>query len=88
MKKIVVSHETPFSLMEKSLEFNDMQYALPHLLESNKKYREFFFKCQNKLLSFRTLILTKNELNNLLLKLKRNLWIDQAHHHPIKNELG
>ena len=40
MKKIVVSHETPFSLMEKSLEFNDMQYALPHLLESNKKYRE------------------------------------------------
>lgn len=46
MKKIVVSHETPFSLLEKSLEFNDMQYALPHLLEDNKKYREFFFKCQ------------------------------------------
>ena len=48
IKKILVSHEVPFCLLKDSLEFNDMQYALPHLLEDNKKYREFFFKCQKE----------------------------------------
>ena len=46
MKKIKVSHETPFCLLEKSLEFNDYQYALPHLLESNEEYRNHFLKCK------------------------------------------
>jgi hypothetical protein len=45
MSKIKVSHETPFCLLEKSLEFNDMQYCLPHLMESNEEYRNFFLKC-------------------------------------------
>ena len=46
MKKIKVSHETPFCMLEKSLEFNDYQYALVHLLESNKEYRNHFLKCK------------------------------------------
>jgi len=46
MKKIKVSHETPFCMLEKSLEFNDYQYALVHLLESNEEYRNHFLKCK------------------------------------------
>lgn len=45
MKKILVSHEVPFCLLEESLKFNDMQYCLPHLMESNQEYRNFFLKC-------------------------------------------
>jgi hypothetical protein len=46
MKKVKISHETPFCLLEKSFEFNDYQYALPHLLESNEEYRNHFIKCK------------------------------------------
>ena len=46
MRKIKVSHEVPFCLLEDSLKFNDMQYALPHLLESNEQYRNHFLKCK------------------------------------------
>ena len=46
MKKFKITHEVPFSLLEDSLNFNDMQYALPHLLESNEVYRNFFLKCK------------------------------------------
>ena len=46
MKKIKISHETPFCLLEESLKFNDYQYALPHLLESNEEYRNHFLKCK------------------------------------------
>ena len=35
-----VSHEVPFSMLEDSLEFNDYQYILPHLL-TNKNYYDF-----------------------------------------------
>ena len=48
MKKLKISHETPFCLLEKSLEFNDYQYALVHLLESNEEYRNHFLKCKEK----------------------------------------
>jgi hypothetical protein len=46
MKKIKISHEVPFCLLEKSLDFCDYQYALPHLLESNEEYRNHFLKCK------------------------------------------
>lgn len=46
MKKIKISHEVPFCLLEKSLKFNDYQYALPHLLESNEEYKNHFLKCK------------------------------------------
>lgn len=41
---IKVSHEVPLCLLEESLSFNDYDYALPHLLESNEEYRNFFLK--------------------------------------------
>jgi len=41
---IKISHEVPACLLEESLNFNDYDYALPHLLESNEKYRNFFLK--------------------------------------------
>jgi len=47
-KKILVSHEVPFCLLEKSLDFCDYQYALPHLLESNEEYRNHFIKCKER----------------------------------------
>jgi hypothetical protein len=46
MKKIKISHEVPFCLLEQSLNFCDYQYALPHLLESNEEYRNHFLKCK------------------------------------------
>ena len=42
MKKIKISHEVPFCLLEKSREFNDYDYCLPHLMDENEEYRNFF----------------------------------------------
>jgi hypothetical protein len=42
-----VSHEVPLCLLEESLTFNDYQYALVHLLEENKDYRNHFLWCYN-----------------------------------------
>lgn len=39
-----ISHEVPLSLLEKSREFCDFDYALVHLFETNKEYLEFFKK--------------------------------------------
>ena len=47
MKKIKISHEVPFCLLEDSLSFNDMQYALPHLLESNEEYNFYIIEERN-----------------------------------------
>ena len=44
MKKIKISHEVPFCLLEKSREFNDYDYCLPHLMDENEEYRDFFYK--------------------------------------------
>jgi hypothetical protein len=33
-----VSHEVPLCLLEESLQFNDMDYCLPHLLDQNEEY--------------------------------------------------
>ena len=41
---IKISHEVPLCLLEESLSFNDYDYALPHLLESNEEYRNFFLE--------------------------------------------
>ena len=48
MKKIAISHEVPFCLLEKSKEFNDYQYALVHLLEENEEYRKHFLQCRDE----------------------------------------
>jgi len=44
MKKIKVSHEVPFFLLKKSRKFNDYDYCLPHLMDENEEYRNFFYE--------------------------------------------
>lgn len=44
MKKIKVSHEVPFCLLSESLKFNDYDYCLPHLLDQNEEYKQFFYE--------------------------------------------
>jgi len=39
-----VSHEVPLCLLEESLQFNDYDYCLPHLLDQHEKYKNFFIK--------------------------------------------
>ena len=46
MNKILVSHESPISLLEDSLKYNDYQYCLYHLYIKNEKYKQFFDKCK------------------------------------------
>ena len=41
-KRIKVSHEVPFSLLNYSREFNDYDYILPHLLDQNEEYLAYF----------------------------------------------
>jgi len=47
MSKIKVSHEVPLCLLDESLNFNDYDYVLPHLLE-NKEYFNFFSKAKKE----------------------------------------
>ena len=44
---VKVSHEVPICLLNKSRDFNDYDYCLPHLLDENLKYRRFFEKSKN-----------------------------------------
>lgn len=46
MKKPIVSHEVPFSLLEWSKNYMQYQYCLPHLMEENEQYREHFIQCK------------------------------------------
>ncbi len=39
---IKISHETPLCLLEDSKHFNDYDYCLPHLLDEEKGYEEYF----------------------------------------------
>lgn len=39
---IKISHEVPLCLLEDSLEFNDYQYLLPHLIDKYPRYKEHF----------------------------------------------
>ena len=39
-----VSHELPIELLHKSYEWNDIDYCLPHLLDTSDRYRLFFQK--------------------------------------------
>jgi hypothetical protein len=44
MKKIKISHEVPFCLLKQSRDFNDYDYCLPHLMDENEEYRNFFYE--------------------------------------------
>jgi len=41
---IKVSHEVPLCLLDESLKFNDYDYCLPHLMDENEEYKQFFLK--------------------------------------------
>jgi len=43
-----ISHEVPICLLEDSLDFNDYQYCLPHLLDQDTDYRNFFYKAKQE----------------------------------------
>jgi hypothetical protein len=44
----LISHESPLSLLEDSLKYNDYDYCLVHLMEQEPVYRDFFIDCSNK----------------------------------------
>ena len=46
MKKPLISHEVPFCLLEQNLKWSDYQYCLPHLMEGDETYRNFFLQCK------------------------------------------
>lgn len=48
MNKIKVSHEVPLCLLEKSREFNDYDYLLPHLMDESEEYKNFFIKSKEQ----------------------------------------
>ena len=39
---MLVSHESPISFLERSRNYNDYDYALVHLFETNPEYYSFF----------------------------------------------
>jgi hypothetical protein len=43
---VKVSHETPLCLLEDSRLFNDYDYCLPHLLDEEPGYLEYFRKAK------------------------------------------
>ena len=45
-RKIKVSHEVPFCLLNYSREFNDYDYCLPHLLDQNEEYKAYFIQAK------------------------------------------
>ncbi len=45
---IKISHEVPKCLLEESLKWVDYIYCLPHLMEEDEEYRNFFLKCKEE----------------------------------------
>jgi len=43
---IKISHEVPLCLLKESLLFNDVDYCLPHLMDENEEYKQFFIKAK------------------------------------------
>ena len=43
-----VSHEVPRCLLNNSREWNDYDYCLPHLLDKDEHYKDFFYKSKKQ----------------------------------------
>lgn len=43
----LISHESPLSLLQDSLKYNDYDYCLVHLMEQESVYRDFFINSSN-----------------------------------------
>tara|TARA_R110001599_G_scaffold211810_1_gene409339 strand:+ start:1240 stop:2046 length:807 start_codon:yes stop_codon:yes gene_type:complete len=48
MSQIKISHEVPRCLLKASLEFNDYDYCLPHLLDQDEEYLQYFIDARDK----------------------------------------
>ena len=46
--KLLVSHESPIELFEDSLNYNDYQYCLVHLMEESPEYRDWFLNVNKR----------------------------------------
>jgi len=44
----LISHEVPRCLLKASPEFNDYDYCLPHLLDQDEEYRQYFIDARDK----------------------------------------
>jgi hypothetical protein len=45
---IKISHELPLSLLEYSIDWNDYEYCLPHLLDKHSEYRQYFLDSRER----------------------------------------
>jgi hypothetical protein len=43
-----ISHELPLSLLEYSMDWNDYEYCLPHLLDKHQDYRQYFLDSRER----------------------------------------
>jgi hypothetical protein len=43
-----ISHELPLSLLEHSIDWNDYEYCLPHLLDKHSDYRQYFLDSRER----------------------------------------
>ena len=76
MKKIKISHEVPFCLLEKSREFNSYDYMLPHLMDENEEYRNFFYESK-KMGRYIVMDNSLHELGEAYNTARLLLWIDE-----------
>jgi hypothetical protein len=76
MKKVKISHEVPFCLLEKSREFNDYDYCLPHLMDENEEYRNFFYESK-KMGRYIVMDNSLHELGTAYNTERLLLWIDE-----------
>ena len=44
---IKISHEVPLCILNRSVEFNDYDYCLPHLMDEYEEYEDFFIESKN-----------------------------------------
>ena len=81
MNRILVSHECPVSILENSLEFNDYQYCLVHLMEENEKYRDWFTKRYRSLKPNGEILLDNSifELGESFNPEEYAVWADKIH---------
>jgi hypothetical protein len=75
-KKILISHEVPFCLLEKSREFNNFDYMLPHLMDENEEYRNFFYESK-KMGRYIVMDNSLHELGEAYNTARLLLWIDE-----------
>ena len=76
MKKVKISHEVPFCLLEQSREFNDYDYCLPHLMDENEEYRNFFYESK-KMGRYIVMDNSLHELGEAYNTARLLLWIDE-----------